>query len=655
MTISLPDGKECQLDQGATSADLAQDIGPGLAKAAVAATVDGQDTDLCAELRDGATVQILTADSDAGRRIARDSVSHVMAQAVLQLWPGTKLGGGAPTDDGFYYDFELSDGARLKSEDLQRIEAGMKEIISQGHSFTREEHPAQEASELFGDQPYKQEIIKDGRSDDGDSSSQSAEGDMVVTYRHDPDFVDVCQGPHVPSTKRLGAFKLLRVAGAYWKGDDQKAQLQRVYGTAWESKDALAKHLQRLEEGEQRDHRKLGPELGLFSFPEELGGGLAVWHPNGARMRRVIEDLSRAEHDAAGYESVFTPHLAKSVLWETSGHLDFYADGMYPPMEMEGSTYYPKPMNCPFHVLIYRSERRSFRELPLRIFELGTVYRYERSGVLHGLLRTRGFTQDDSHIFCTRDQLGEELSSLLAFVIRVLEIFGFSEFEAALATRPEGKSVGSDEDWEQATEALRRAIEDADLPYRTDEGDGTFYGPKIDVHVRDAIGRKWQLSTLQVDFQLPQRFEIEYVDNDNEKCRPIMIHRALFGSIERFFGILVEHYGGAFPTWLAPLQASVIPIHRNHQEYAGEVAEKLKGEGFRARVAEANQPLGARVRKAKIDKVPYVLVVGDDDVPAGTIGVNRRGTKEPERAVPVDDFLDRLRSEVASRGAPEGE
>jgi len=476
----------------------------------------------------------------------------------------------------------------------------------------------------------------------------------VTAYRNSEQFVDLCRGPHVPSTGRLGHFALQRVAGAYWRGDEHRPQLQRIYGTAWESEKALKAYLVQLEEAEKRDHRRLGAELDLFSLPPELGGGLVVWHPKGARIRRLIEDFSRAEHDEAGYELAFTPHIAKSVLWEISGHLDWFADGMYPPMELEGAKYYPKPMNCPFHIMIFKSRQRSYRELPLRIFELGTVYRYERSGVLQGLFRVRGFTQDDSHIFCTRDQAGAEVASVLGFVLRMLRTFGFTEFEASLSTRPPGKAIGTDEEWTQATAELQDALDDAGLVYGIDEGGGAFYGPKIDLHVRDAIGRKWQLSTIQVDFQMPHRFEMEYVGADNGRHRPVMIHRALFGSIERFFGILVEHYAGAFPPWLAPVQAKVLPISDGHADYADEVAARLTAAGFRVEVDPADEPLNARVRRGKLEKVPYVLVVGDRDAAAGTVGVNARGATRAERDVPVEEFIERLRGEVETRSATLG-
>jgi len=649
ITVTLPDGSARTLPTGSTAGDLAASIGRGLAKAAVAAIVDDHPSDLTRPLRDGATVAIVTADTDDGRAVLRHSTAHVMAQAVLDLWPGAKFAIGPSIEDGFYYDFELPGGARFSDDDLERIEARMREIVAERQPFEREQHSRDDGLALFADQPYKREIIEGIDTADDELATAEGAGDGVVSaYRNSPTFVDLCRGPHVPDTGRLGAFKLMRVAGAYWRGDEKRPQLQRIYGTAWESQPALDEHLHRLAEAERRDHRKLGAELDLFSFPEELGAGLAVWHPKGAIVRKLMEDYSRAEHEAAGYQLVFSPHLAKSWLWETSGHLDFYAENMYPPMEMEGATYYPKPMNCPFHVLIYRSGLRSYRELPVRLFELGTVYRFERSGVLHGLLRVRGMTQDDAHIFCTREQIVPELASLLEFVLRLLRTFGFDDFEAEISTRPAGKSVGSDDDWELATTALFETIESSGLAFQVAEGEGAFYGPKIDVHVRDAIGRKWQLSTLQVDFQTPQRFDITYTGDDNARHRPIMIHRALFGSIERFFGILVEHYAGAFPVWLAPLQARVLPVRDDHDSYAFRVVDRLRAEGFRADLVPASEKLQPRIRRAKVEKVPYVLVVGDDDVKAGTVGVNARD-RDVERGVAVDEFIDCLRADVIAR------
>jgi threonyl-tRNA synthetase len=639
--VTLPDGSARRLPEGATAADLAASIGRGLARAAVAASVEGAEVDLGAPLPDGARVAIVTADSEEGRYVLRHSTAHVLAQAVCDLWPGARYAIGPPVEDGFYYDFELPGGARFTDEDLGRIEARMREIVGEDQPFVREELSVEDGLARFADQPFKVEIIQ------GVDTSEGAAGSVVSTYRNDG-WVDLCRGPHVPSTARLGSFKLMRVAGAYWRGDEHRPMLQRIYGTAWESDKALAEHLHRLEEAERRDHRRLGAELDLFSFPEEMGAGLAVWHPNGAMVRRVMEEFSRQEHERGGYSLVYSPHLARSTLWETSGHLGFYADAMYPPMELEGAPYYPKPMNCPFHLLVYRSALRSYKELPLRLFELGTVYRFERSGVLHGLLRTRGFTQDDSHIFCTPEQIVPELTSLLEFVTRMLRVFGFESFTAEISTRPAEKSVGSDEDWTMATEALFEAIRASGLPYSVAEGEGAFYGPKIDIHVRDAIGRPWQLSTLQVDFQMARRFGLTYVGADNARHSPIMIHRALFGSVERFFGILVEHYAGAFPAWLAPVQVRVLGVKSDHDAYVAEVAGRLRVAGFRVDTTAGDEPLGSRIRRAKLEKLPYVLVVGDKDAAAGTVGVNPRGG-EVERDVRVDDFVARLAAEVASR------
>ena len=512
----------------------------------------------------------------------------------------------------------------------------------------RSELSANEALSVFSDQPYKCEIIERVTSGDADGADagEVGSGEVVSVYRNTESFVDLCKGPHVPSTGKLGHFALMKVAGAYWRGNEKGPMLQRIYGTAWESGAALKEHLHRLEEAAKRDHRRLAQEMDLISFPQELGGGLAVWHPKGAIVRKLMEDYSRERHQNSGYQFVYTPHLANANLFETSGHLGFYADGMYPPMEMDNGTYYPKPMNCPMHCLIYRGRQRSYRELPLRLFELGTVYRYERAGTLHGLLRIRGFTQDDSHIYCTEDQMADEITSLLDFVMSVLRRFGFHDFEFNLSTRNPEKSVGSDQIWEKATQALREALDRHGVEYKVKEGDAAFYGPKIDIDVRDAIGRKWQLSTIQADFNLPERFGLEYVGSDAGRHRPIMLHRALFGSIERFFGVLLEHYAGAFPAWLAPVQARILPVALAHEEYAQEVAAKLASNGFRVDVSHADDQLGKRIRNAKIEKLPYVLVVGDDDVAHGTLGVNPRGG-EVLRDVRVDDFIAQLRDEVA--------
>ena len=654
ISVFLPDGSSRSLPAGSTAADLAASIGPRLAKAAVAAVVDGEEADLGQPLAGGERVGIVTADSDAGRHVLRHSTAHVLAQAVVQLFPGAKYTIGPAIEDGFYYDFDLPDGATFTADDLTAIDARMREIIRADQAFVRSEVPADEALQVFADQPYKREIIERVRSGgaDGVDADEVGAGDTISLYRNTPEFVDLCRGPHVPTTSRLGHFKLMKVAGAYWRGSETGPMLQRVYGTAWESKAALDEHLHRLEEAEKRDHRKLAVELDLLSFPHELGGGLAVWHPRGAIIRKLMEDYSRSRHESGGYEFVFTPHLSDSNLFQTSGHLDWYKDGMYPPMEMDNGTYYMKPMNCPMHCLIYRSRQRSYRELPLRLFELGTVYRYERAGTLHGLLRIRGFTQDDAHIFTTEEQLQGEIASTLDFVISVLRAFGFEDFQFYLSTKDPEKYVGSDEIWERATAALASALATHGLEYQLKEGDAAFYGPKIDIDVRDAIGRKWQLSTIQCDFNHPEKFDLEYVAPDNTRKRPIMLHRALFGSVERFFGVLLEHYAGAFPVWLAPVQARVLPVASAHEAYAAEVVARLRADGFRADSVDANDQLGKRIRAAKLEKLPYVLVVGDDDVAAGTLGVNPRGG-EVERGVALDEFIDRLRSE-AHAAAPAG-
>ena len=644
LTITLPDGSTRKLPEGATGADLAADIGPGLAKAALVVTVDGDARDLDRVLPDGSTVSIVTASSDDGLHTIRHSTAHVLAQAVLDLWPGATYAIGPPIQDGFYYDFELPGGATFSNEDLEAIEVRMRLVIDADQAFERHEADAAEALELFSGHPYKREIIEQVTSGaaTGELAGEASTDGSVTYYRNGEGFIDLCLGPHVPSTGRLGHFALQKVAGAYWRGDEKQPMLQRIYGTAWADKKALKGHLHRLVEAEKRDHRRLAAELDLVSWPESLGPGLAVWHPKGALVRKLIEDYSRDRHEAGGYDFAYSPHIAKAVLWETSGHLDFYADGMFPPMELDGATYYPKPMNCPFHVAIYQSGQRSYRDLPSRLFELGTVYRYELSGVIHGLMRSRGFTQDDSHIFCTPEQVPDELASLLEFTLSVLRAFGFEDFQAKLSTRPEGKAVGEDALWEMATNGLRSALELAGLDYVVDEGGGAFYGPKIDVDVTDAIGRPWQLSTIQLDFNLPERFGLEYVGVDGGRHQPVMIHRALMGSVERFFGVLLEHYAGAFPLWLAPEQVRVLPVAEEHQAYAELVVDRLSVEGFRAQLAPADEPLGKRVRAGKVAKVPHVLVVGDDDRGNNTVGDNARGAEAPERDLPLDEFIGRL-------------
>ncbi len=647
ISITLPDGLARELPAGSTGADLAAAIGTRLARDAVIAVVNGTERDLGDPLPDGATVEIVTAASERGLFTIRHSTAHVLAQAVLDLFPGATFGIGPPVEDGFYYDFELPGGATFSPDDLERIDARMREIIAEAQPFVRDEIPSDRAREVFAAHPYKLEIIA-GAAEDPTSVTEAG---VVRTYENPPNFIDLCRGPHVRDTgHHLGHFKLMRVAGAYWRGDERNPMLQRIYGTAWHSKAALEEHLHRLEEAAKRDHRKLGNELDLFSFPDEIGSGLAVFHPKGGIVRRIMEDYSRRRHEEAGYEFVYSPHITKAGLFETSGHLEWFAEGMFPPMELDGGTeYYLKPMNCPFHCLIFRHRTRSYRELPLRMFEFGSVYRYEKSGVVHGLTRVRGMTQDDAHIFTTKEQMGDELDSLLTFVLDLLADYGLDDFYLELSTRPEEKAIGSHEDWDEATEALRQAAAKRDLDLVLDEGGGAFYGPKISVQARDAIGRTWQMSTLQLDFQEPQRFGLEYVGRDGQRHTPIMIHRALFGSVERFFGVLTEHYAGAFPTWLAPVQVRVLGVRGDHDDYAAAVAARLRAAGFRADWVEADEPLGARIRRAKLEKLPHVLVVGDDDVAAGTVADNARGAERPERDIPFDDFAARLRAEVAER------
>ncbi len=670
ISITLPDGSARQVATGTTVAGLAESIGRGLAKAAVIGVVNGVERDLSHPLDDGDEVAIVTKTDDRGLFTIRHSTAHVLAQAVLDLFPGATFGIGPVIEDGFYYDFQLPAGADGKPatfapEDLPRIEARMREIIAETQPFVRVDIDNDRAREVFADHPFKLEII-DGEAEDPTSVTEKG---IARTYENPPPapkerppfrgypgFIDLCRGPHVPDTKaHLGHFALTRIAGAYWRGDESKPQLQRIYGTAWASKADLEAHQVRLEQAALRDHRKLGAELDLFSFPDEIGSGLAVFHPKGGLVRKLMEDYSRRRHEAAGYEFVYSPHIAKADLFKVSGHLQWYADGMFPPMHFadeggaEGVDYYAKPMNCPFHSLIFRSGLKSYRDLPLRLFEFGSVYRYEKSGVIHGLTRVRGMTQDDSHIYCTKEQMADELVSLLDFVLGLLRDYGLEDFYLELSTKGDSdKFVGADEDWEEATELLRRAAESSGLDLVPDPGGAAFYGPKISVQVRDAIGRSWQMSTIQVDFQTPGLFGLEYVGADGQRHTPVMIHRALFGSVERFFGVLLEHYAGAFPTWLAPVQARVLPVRDDHMAYADRVADRLRAEGFRADVVDAHEKLGNRIRKAKGEKLPYVLVVGDDDVEHGTVGVNPRGG-EVERGVSVDEFEQRLRVEVLAQ------
>ncbi|MFI0421932.1 threonine--tRNA ligase [Spongiactinospora sp. 9N601] len=619
----------------------------------IAARADGELKDLAAEVGDGETVEPVEIGSDDGRAILRHSTAHVMAQAVQDLFPHARLGIGPPVENGFYYDFDVEQP--FTPDDLKRIEKRMREIVKQGQAFSRRPVTDGDAREELAAEPYKLELIglKGGAADAGEGASvEVGAGELTIYDNLDPKtgerrWRDLCRGPHLPTTRVIPAFKLMRTGGAYWRGSEKNPQLQRIYGTAWESREAQDAYLTMLAEAERRDHRKLGTELDLFSFPAEIGGGLAVWHPKGGRVRRVMEEYSRVRHEEAGYEFVVTPHLTKSSLFETSGHLEWYADGMYPPMEMEGAKYYPKPMNCPFHITIFKARGRSYRELPLRMFELGTVYRFEKSGVLHGLTRARGFTQDDAHIFVTPDQLADELASLLQFVIDLLRDYGLTEFEAELATRPE-KFVGDPAEWDEATAALRHALDKSGVPYIVAEGEGAFYAPKIDVHIRDAIGRRWQLSTLQVDFQLPQRFDMEYQAADGTRRRPYMIHRALFGSVERFFAILLEHYAGAMPPWLAPVQVVGIPIADAHVPHLKAVAEQLAARGIRVEVDEGDERMQKKIRNAQKAKVPFMLLAGDDDIAAGAVSFRYR-SGEQKNGVPVDEAIEEITDAVARR------
>ncbi len=626
------------LDEGASGLDGARAIGAGLARAAVAVKVNGEQRDLSRpiESEDGQPIdfEVITLDSPEGLHILRHSTTHVMAQAVLDLFPGSTFAIGPPIEDGFYYDFAVVDP--FTPEDLEKIESRMAEIVAEEQPFDREAITRTEALSMFADHKFKTEIIENV------DASEVGGGEEVTIYRN-LGFVDLCRGPHLPDTGRIPAFKVLRSSGAYWRGDQAREQLQRIYGTAWPSKAELEQYLHRLEEAEKRDHRRLGTDLDLFSFPPELGSGLAVWHPNGGMLRKVVEDHSRRLHQRFGFDFVFTPHIGREELWATSGHLDFYAENMYPPMQYEGDPAYRiKPMNCPFHVLIYQSQQRSYRDLPMRLGELGGVYRYEQSGVVHGILRARGFTQDDSHTFCTEDQVQDELKLHLDFVLTWLRDFGFDDFEADLSTRPEKAIVDEERRWDVAEQALADALEAHDVKYRVAPGEGAFYGPKIDIHIKDAIGRRWQCSTIQLDVNTPRRFGLEFVDSTNSLEVPYMIHCAKAGSLERFMGILVEHYAGAFPMWLAPVQVSIIPVADRHDDYARQVRDRLTDAGLRARVDLSTETVGDKIRKALTQKHPAVIVVGDDDVENTTVGLRLYGEDRDTRGVSVLEATNRL-------------
>jgi threonyl-tRNA synthetase len=596
--------------------------------------------DLSTPISAGGEFEVITLNSDEGLHILRHSAAHVMAQAVLDLFPGSTFAIGPPIEDGFYYDFEVAEP--FTPEDLERIEARMAAIVAEDQPFDRVEMSRDEALEVFSDHKFKVEIIES--VDPGEVGA----GEEVSTYRND-DFIDLCRGPHLPSTGRIPAFKVLRSSGAYWRGDQDREQLQRIYGTAWASKADLGAYLDRLDEAERRDHRRLGAELDLFSFPADLGSGLAVWHPKGGMLRKLVEDHSRRLHERFGFQFVFSPHIGKEDLWQTSGHLEFFAENMYPSMQYEGDPgYRVKPMNCPFHVLIYQSQQRSYRELPMRLGELGGVYRYEQSGVVHGILRARGFTQDDSHTFCTEDQIQDELKLHLDFVLAWLRDFGFEEFEADLSTRPEKAIVDEEHRWDVAERALAEALDAHGVSYRVAPGEGAFYGPKIDIHIKDAIGRRWQCSTIQLDVNTPRRFGLEYIDSTNSPEVPYMIHCAKAGSLERFMGILIEHYAGAFPMWVAPIQVSIIPVADRHDEYASQVRKRLSDAGLRAEVDVSSETVGDKIRKALTQKHPAVIVVGDDDVESSTVGLRLYGEERDTRGVPLIEATNRL-TELARR------
>ena len=565
------------------------------------------------------------------RHRMRHSAAHVMADAVLQLFPEAKMGIGPPTQDGFYYDFEVS--RPFTPEDLASIQKLMLEAIARSSAFQREELSREEAKARFADQPYKLEII-----------DAIPDAETLSVYRHG-EFIDLCQGPHLESTDQITAIKLLHVAGAYWRGDEHRPMLQRIYGTAFESQEMLEDHLERLEEAQKRDHRVLGRQLGLFSIHEEIGPGLVVWHPKGGVIRSKLEDYWRDLHFRHGYSIVYSPHIGRAQLWQTSGHLDFYRESMYAPVEVDEQEYFLKPMNCPFHIMIYRSDLHSYRELPLRIAELGTVYRYERSGVLHGLMRVRGFTQDDAHIFCLPEQVEDEISGVLDLTFELLEAFGFSEYSISLSTRPE-KYVGDPEMWEHATESLRKALVDRGLAYDIDDGGGAFYGPKIDIKIKDALGRDWQCTTVQFDFNLPERFDLTFQDSEGGRSRPYMVHRAILGSLERFLGVLIEHYAGAFPLWLAPVQAVVIPIADRHLDYAQSVRQQLQDQGFRVEVDSRGERMNQKIRQAQLQKVPYMLVVGDAEIEQGAAAVRLREGNNLG-PLPLAEVVQRMKDELA--------
>ena len=631
-------------------------------KEIVVCKINGVLMDLWTDLKDGDVVEGISISSPEGLSVLRHSTAHVMAQAVQQVFPGTRLGIGPPITDGFYYDFDPENA--FNPADLEKIESAMRKIVKEGQRFKRRVTNEADALKELAHEPYKCELIgiKGGSTDEASVEVGGTELTIYDNLGRDGKALwsDLCRGPHLPSTKHVPAFKLMRSAAAYWRGSEKNPMLQRIYGTAWPSQDELDAHLELLVEAEKRDHRRLGQELDLFSFPEEIGSGLAVFHPKGGIIRRAMEDYSRKRHEEEEYEFVYSPHLTKAALFQKSGHLDWYSEGMYPPMIMDeelhadgtikrpGQQYYMKPMNCPFHNLIFQARQRSYRELPLRLFEFGTVYRYEKSGVLHGITRARGFTQDDAHIYCTKEQMAGELDSLLTFVLNLLRDYGLQDFYLELSTRNPEKSVGEDSDWNEATEALRKAALAQGLELVLDEGGAAFYGPKISVQAKDAIGRTWQMSTIQVDFQLPQRFELEFSAADGSRQRPVMIHRALFGSIERFFGVLTEHYSGAFPPWLAPVQVVAIPVADTFNDYLVDVAKKLKAAGIRVEVDASDDRMQKKVRNAQMQKVPYMLIAGEEDMNSGAVSFRYRNG-EQKNGIPIAQAIEEILETISTR------
>ena len=632
------------------------------AKEIVVCKVNGVLKDLWTDLVEGDCVEGISISSPEGLAVLRHSTAHVMAQAVQQVFAQTRLGIGPPITDGFYYDFDPQNP--FNPDDLEKIESAMRKIVKEGQRFKRRVTTEADALKELAHEPYKCELIgiKGGGTDETNVEVGGTELTIYDNLGRDgqPVWSDLCRGPHLPSTKHIPAFKLMRSAAAYWRGSEKNPMLQRIYGTAWPSQDELNAYLELLAEAEKRDHRKLGQELDLFSFPEEIGSGLAVFHPKGGIVRRAMEDYSRKRHEEEDYEFVYSPHLTKAALFQKSGHLDWYSEGMYPPMIMDeelhadgtvkraGQQYYMKPMNCPFHNLIFQSRQRSYRELPLRLFEFGTVYRYEKSGVLHGITRARGFTQDDAHIYCTKEQMPGELDSLLTFVLNLLRDYGLEDFYLELSTRNPEKSVGEDADWAEATEALRKAAVAQNLELVLDEGGAAFYGPKISVQAKDAIGRTWQMSTIQVDFQLPQRFELEFAAADGSRQRPVMIHRALFGSIERFFGVLTEHYSGAFPPWLAPVQVMAIPVADNFTDYLHDVVKQMKSAGIRAELDSSDDRMQKKVRNAQLQKIPFMIIAGEEDMNAGAVSFRYRNGDQ-KNGIAIADAIAEIKQIVADR------